>query len=131
MKKIREQIAQIEGTINYTNLLLENWGTGEHYTPIHQYAHGGVVDSGLLKDTGMLSNSVKVHGSSSKPELILNGRQQANLLYRLARQNPVATSNNNAYSTQSMYIANLTITADSQDTLHGLLLEARQLASVN
>ena len=44
----------------------------------------------------MLSNSVKVHGSPSKPELILNGRQQANLLYRLARQNPVATSNNNA-----------------------------------
>lgn len=131
MKKIREQIAQIEGTINYTNLLLENWGTGEHYTPIHQYANGGMVDSGLLKDTGMLSNSVKVHGSPSKPELILNGRQQANLLYRLARQNPVATSNNNAYSTQSMYIANLTITADSQDTLHGLLLEARQLASVN
>lgn len=131
MRRIREQIAQIEGTINYTNLLLENWGTGEHYTPIHQYANGGVVDSGLLKDTGMLSNSVKVHGSPSKPELILNGRQQANLLYRLARQNPVATSNNNAYSTQSMYIANLTITADSQDTLHGLLLEARQLASIN
>ena len=131
MRRIREQIAQIEGTINYTNLLLENWGTGEHYTPIHQYANGGVVDSGLLKDTGMLSDSVKVHGSPSKPELILNGRQQANLLYRLARQNPVATSNNNAYSTQSMYIANLTITADSQDTLHGLLLEARQLASIN
>lgn len=94
------------------------------------YASGGVVDSGLLNKTGMLSDRVKVHGTPSNPELILNGRQQANLLYRLSKQRP-SVSNNQSNQTSSMYIANLTIQADSQDTLSGLLLQAKQLALVS
>lgn len=94
------------------------------------YASGGVVDSGLLNKTGMLSDRVKVHGTPSNPELILNGKQQANLLYRLSKQRP-SVSNNQSNQTSSMYIANLTIQADSQDTLSGLLLQAKQLALVS
>lgn len=131
IKKIQEQIAKIEGSINYTNELLENWGTGEHYTPKNSYAQGGVVDSGLLTSTGMLSDRVKVHGTPTTPELILNGRQQANLLYQLAKQIPSVTSKGITNSSQSMYIATLNITADSQDTLRNLLIEAKQLASVS
>ncbi len=131
IKKIQDQIAKIEGSINYTNELLENWGTGEHYTPKNGYAQGGVVDSGLLTNTGMLSDRVKVHGTPTTPELILNGRQQANLLYQLAKQRPSVISKGTTNSSQSMYIATLNITADSQDTLHSLLIEAQQLASVS
>lgn len=131
IKKIQDQIAQLEGTLNYTNMLLENWGTGEGYTPVHHYANGGVVDSGLLSHTGMLSDYAKVHGNPGNPELILNGRQQANLLYRLAQMKPTPIGTTPSYTTESMYIANLTITADSQDTLRGLLLQAKQLASVS
>lgn len=131
IKKIQEQIAKIEGSINYTNELLENWGTGEHYTPKNGYAQGGVVDSGLLTSTGMLSDRVKVHGTPTTPELILNGRQQANLLYQLAKQRPSVISKGITNSSQSMYIATLNITADSQDTLRNLLIEAKQLASVS
>ena len=79
----------------------------------------------------MLSNRVKVHGIPSSPEVILNGRQQANLLYKLGQQKPSVINNNNAgASSSSVYVANLTIQADSNDTLRGLLLQARQLAVV-
>lgn len=129
--KVQASIDKLEGTINVTNQLLANWGTGKSNTPVNSYANGGVVDSGLLMNTGMLSNRVKVHGTPSSPEVILNGRQQANLLYRLGQQKPSVINNNNAgASSSSVYVANLTIQADSNDTLRGLLLQARQLAVV-
>lgn len=129
--KVQASIDKLEGTINVTNQLLANWGTGKSNTPVNSYANGGAVDSGLLMNTGMLSNRVKVHGTPSSPEVILNGRQQANLLYRLGQQKPSVINNNNAgTSSSSVYVANLTIQADSNDTLRGLLLQARQLAVV-
>lgn len=129
--KVQASIDKLEGTINVTNQLLANWGTGKSNTPVNSYANGGVVDSGLLMNTGMLSNRVKVHGIPSSPEVILNGRQQANLLYKLGQQKPSVINNNNAgASSSSVYVANLTIQADSNDTLRGLLLQARQLAVV-
>lgn len=128
--KVQASIDKLEGTINVTNDLLRYWGTGKSNTPINNYANGGVVDSGLLTQTGMLSDRVRVHGTPTTPEVILNGRQQANLLYQLARQNPSVVNNGTTSSSSSMYIANLTIEADSQDTLHNLLLQAKQLAFV-
>ena len=128
--KVQASIDKLEGTINVTNDLLKYWGTGKSHTPVNNYANGGVVNSGLLTQTGMLSNRVKVHGTPTNPEVILNGRQQANLLYQLARQNPSVVNSATNSSSNSMYIANLNIQADSQDTLHNLLLQARQLAFV-
>ena len=107
---------------------IEN-GTSTSGAPT-SYANGGVVDSGLLKDTGMLSDKVKVHGTPTNPEVILNGRQQANLLYKLAQQKPSVNNNSSNVSSSSVYVAHLTIQADSQDTLSGLLLQAKQLALV-
>lgn len=129
--KVQEAIDNIEGNINITTQLLQHWGTGEYNTPVNNYANGGVVDSGLLHHTGMLSDNVKVHGNPASPELILNGKQQANLLYRLAKQAPSSTTINNANGAGSIYVATLNIQADSQDTLHGLLLQAKQLATVS
>lgn len=128
--KVQASIDKLEGTINVTNDLLRYWGTGKSHTPVNNYANGGVVNSGLLTQTGMLSDRVKVHGTPTNPEVILNGRQQANLLYQLARQNPSVVNSATNSSSSSMYIANLNIQADSQDTLHNLLLQARQLAFV-
>ena len=128
--KVQASIDKLEGTLSVTNDLLRYWGTGKSHTPVNNYANGGVVNSGLLTQTGMLSNRVKVHGTPTNPEVILNGRQQANLLYQLARQNPSVVNSATNSSSNSMYIANLNIQADSQDTLHNLLLQARQLAFV-
>lgn len=131
MDKVQASIDKLEGTINITNEILSNWGSGKGNTPINNYANGGVVDSGLLNSTGMLSNRVKVHGTRTNPEVILNGRQQANLLYRLGQQRPNVVNNSSNSAAQSVYIATLNIRADSQDTLHGLLLQAKQLAMVS
>jgi hypothetical protein len=130
--KVTEAINQLEGTLVTTNdILKQNWGTGKEHTPVNSYANGGVVNSGLLMNTGMLSNRVKVHGTPSSPEVILNGRQQANLLYRLAQQQPSVVNNSSPSNTTSMYVATLNIQADSQDTLYGLLLQAKQLAAIS
>lgn len=130
--KVQAAIDKLEGTLTTTNsILAANWGTGKENTPVNSYASGGVVDSGLLMNTGMLSNRVKVHGTPSSPELILNGRQQANLLYRLGQQKPSVVTNNSPSASNSMYIATLNIQADSQDTLYGLLLQAKQLATIS
>lgn len=131
IEKVQEAIDKIEGNVNITTQLLKHWGTGTHNTPVNNYANGGVVDSGILSHTGMLGSNVKVHGTPQSPELILNGRQQANLLYRLAKQAPAGTTINNNGSNGSMYIANLNIQADSNDTLKGLLIQAKQLASIS
>ena len=131
MDKVQASIDKLEGTINITNEILSNWGSGKGNTPINNYANGGVVDSGLLNSTGMLSDRVKVHGTRTNPEVILNGRQQANLLYRLGQQRPNVVNNSSNSAAQSVYIATLNIRADSQDTLHGLLLQAKQLAMVS
>ena len=130
--KVQAAIDKLEGTLTTTNsILAANWGTGKENTPVNSYASGGVVDSGLLMNTGMLSNRVKVHGTPSSPELILNGRQQANLLYRLGQQKPSVITNNSPSANTSMYVATLNIQADSQDTLYGLLLQAKQLATIS
>lgn len=129
--RVEAAIANIEGNIDITTKLLQNWGTGNYNTPVNSYATGGVVNSGLLKHTGMLSDYVKVHGTPTNPEVILNGEQQANLLYRLARQVPTGAINNNSTTEGSFYISNLNIQADSQDTLHNLLIQAKQLAMIS
>ena len=129
--RIQDAIDKIEGNISITTRLLQNWGTGNYNTPVNSYATGGVVNSGLLKHTGMLSDYVKVHGTPTNPEVILNGEQQANLLYRLARQVPTGAINNNSTTEGSFYISNLNIQADSQDTLHNLLIQAKQLAMIS
>ena len=129
--RIQDAIDKIEGNISITTRLLQNWGTGNYNTPVNSYATGGVVNSGLLKHTGMLSDYVKVHGTPTNPEVILNGEQQANLLYRLARQIPTGAINNSSTTEGSFYISNLNIQADSQDTLHNLLIQAKQLAMIS
>ena len=129
--RVQAAIDKIEGNVDITTQLLQHWGSGNYNTPVNNYAEGGVVDSGLLNHTGLLSNSVKVHGNARSPELLLNGRQQANLLYQLAKQAPRATTISNGNTTSSIYVATLNIQADSQDTLHGLLLQAKQLAAIS
>lgn len=114
-----------------------NFGGVSNFSPGRQRSANGNVDyfsssnGGIIDYTGEWGDGKNwVDGTPNKPEVILNNDQAANVLYELAKApNSRLADTTGGKSNKEMFIVNeLNITANNQDTLQGLLLQAKQMA---
>lgn len=123
--------------VPYAHKNYRNFGGVSNFSPGRQRSANGNVDyfsssdGGIIDYTGEWGDDKNwVDGTPNKPEVILNNDQAANVLYELAKApNSRLADTTGGKSNKEMFVVNeLNITANNQDTLQGLLLQAKQMA---
>lgn len=141
-------MASLRNTSNWINNLFSvggksssskrNFGGVSNFTPkITQRSANGNVDYFSSSDGGVIDYTGEwgdgknwVDGTPNKPEVILNNDQAANVLYELAKapNSRLADTRGGKNMGETFIVNELNIQANNQDTLQGLLLQAKQMA---
>lgn len=124
--------------VPYAHKNYRNFGGVSNFTPkITQRSANGNVDYFSSSDGGVIDYTGEwgdgknwVDGTPNKPEVILNNDQAANVLYELAKapNSRLADTRGGKNMGETFIVNELNIQANNQDTLQGLLLQAKQMA---
>lgn len=124
--------------VSYAHKNYRNFGGVSNFTPkITQRSANGNVDYFSSSDGGVIDYTGEwgdgknwVDGTPNKPEVILNNDQAANVLYELAKapNSRLADTRGGKNMGETFIVNELNIQANNQDTLQGLLLQAKQMA---
>lgn len=124
--------------VPYAHKNYRNFGGVSNFTPkITQRSANGNVDYFSSSDGGVIDYTGEwgdgknwVDGTPNKPEVILNNDQAANVLYELAKapNSRLADARGGKNMGETFIVNELNIQANNQDTLQGLLLQAKQMA---